>query len=163
MPFKIYFEEESRTVDESDALLKNYKLIRAAGGLVVNDEGKILMIFRRGKWDLPKGKFEDGETIEECAEREVVEETGLARVDRKKPLLISYHAYTEKKERYLKETHWFLFSAPGKQDVVPQIEEDILQIEWVNPDDLSKYTNNTYGLIKDVLEAGGYATDASEF
>src|SRR3982751_3416807 len=56
---------------------KKFKIVKAGGGLVVNEENKILMIFRRGKWDLPKGKLDKGETLEQCAVREVEEETGL--------------------------------------------------------------------------------------
>ncbi len=156
MALKIYFDDKQRLVEENNVLLEKYKMIRAAGGLVVDDEGKILMIFRRGKWDLPKGKFEDGETLEECAKREVIEETGLATLDLKTPLLVTYHTYAEKKGLYLKETHWFLFEAPGKQELVPQTEEDISKIDWVNPADIKDYISNTYGLIKDVLEKGGY-------
>ena len=160
---KIYFDDEPREFADNDVLLKDYRKITAAGGLVLNDEGKLLMIFRRGKWDLPKGKFEKGETIETCAEREILEETGLIKVNLKKPLLVSYHTYTDKKKNYLKDTHWFLFDAPGIQEVAPQIEENITKIEWVDKDDLANYTNNTFGLIKDVLEAAGYVTDASQF
>jgi 8-oxo-dGTP pyrophosphatase MutT (NUDIX family) len=156
MSRKIYFDEEPRIVEDTDELLKKFKLIMAAGGLVTNDEGKILLIFRRNKWDLPKGKFEPGETIEQCAGREVIEETGLSELNILKPLLVSYHTYEDKKVYYLKETHWFLFNAPGKQFVVPQTEEDITRIEWVGPGDLGEYTSNTFGLIKDVLSAGGF-------
>ncbi len=160
---KIYFDDEPKEINEDDPLLKSYSLIIAAGGLVLNDEGKILMIFRRGKWDLPKGKFENGETVEECAAREVKEETGLSRIDLKRPLLTSYHTYSDRKGPVLKETYWFLFAAPGSQEVVPQYEEDIVKIEWVHPDDLANYTNNTYGLIKDVLNSAGFVTDPSTF
>jgi 8-oxo-dGTP pyrophosphatase MutT (NUDIX family) len=156
MPLKIYFDDQPKFVEENEELLQKFRLIRAAGGLVINDQGKILMIFRRGKWDLPKGKFEDGETIEECAEREVTEETGLQKLLLKKWLLKSYHTYADKKVPYLKETHWFLFHAPGDQPVHPQTEEDITKIEWVEPNNLPQYTNNTFGLIKDVLKEGGY-------
>src|SRR4051812_48020306 len=62
------------------AIWKKFTIIRAAGGLVVNDGGEMLFIFRRGKWDLPKGKLEEGEDLEECAVREVEEETGLKNV-----------------------------------------------------------------------------------
>ena len=58
---------------------KHFKLIKAGGGLVKNKAGQILLIFRRGKWDLPKGKLDDNETLLQCAIREVREETGLAK------------------------------------------------------------------------------------
>jgi len=153
MQLKIYFEDDPRWIDDTDAELQRFKRIKAAGGLVLNDAGEVLMIYRRNRWDLPKGKFEEGESIEECAEREVMEETGLRRLERRRPIIVSYHTYTEKKTQYLKETHWFLFTAPGAQPLAPQVEEDITQIEWVPPARLADYASRSYGLISDVLRA----------
>ncbi len=151
MPLKVYFEDEFKLIENKEAFFKNYKIITAAGGVVINDEGKILMIFRRGKWDLPKGKTEDGESMEVCAEREVKEETGLSEIILQRFLITTHHTYKENGESILKDTHWFLFKAPGQQNVQPQTEEDIFKIEWVGNSELPKYTNNTYELIKDVL------------
>lgn len=156
MALKIYFENKPRLVENNDPLFEKYRLMTAAGGLVVNDEGHILMIFRRQKWDLPKGKLEEGESIEECAEREVKEETGLNDLQIQDRLITSYHTYKDKKQYFLKETHWFLFAAPGVQSLQPQTEEDITKIEWADPVRLANYCDNTYGLIKDVLQSGGF-------
>ncbi len=156
MAVKVYFEDEYRVIKDIAEFIKDYTIITAAGGVVINDEGKILMIFRRGKWDLPKGKLEEGELIEDCAEREVMEETGLSSISLERFLLTTYHTYIEKGKSILKDTHWYLFRAPGMQSVNPQTEEDILKIEWVHPSGLQEYTNNTYALIKDVLRAGGF-------
>jgi 8-oxo-dGTP pyrophosphatase MutT (NUDIX family) len=156
MAVKIYSGDEFRLVDLTDDFLKQYHLIVAAGGLVKNDKGKILMIFRRGKWDLPKGKLDKNESLEVCADREIKEETGLTHLVFQKILITTYHTYVEKKEQILKETHWFQFAAPGNQQVRPQTEEDITSIEWVDPEELPKYTQNSYQLIKDVLHAAGY-------
>ena len=71
-------------------------IIVAAGGLVWNEKNELLMIFRQGKWDLPKGKLDDGETIEECAVREVVEETGLKEVKLGGFIGITQHEYYDK-------------------------------------------------------------------
>lgn len=54
-----------------------YKNIEAAGGLVLRSDGHFLGIFRLGKWDLPKGKAEKGESMETTALREVEEECGI--------------------------------------------------------------------------------------
>ena len=59
------------------AFFKKFTLVQAGGGLVRNEKKEILIIFRRGKWDLPKGKLDKGEKLEDCAVREVEEETGL--------------------------------------------------------------------------------------
>ena len=63
------------------AFFKHFKLVKAAGGLVINKSGEVLLIFRRGKWDLPKGKLDDNESLVECAVREVQEETGLKNLE----------------------------------------------------------------------------------
>ena len=66
--------------DNEEVLLKKFLRllpnIVAGGGKVINSDGKILFIFRNGKWDLPKGKAEQKETIDQTALREVEEETG---------------------------------------------------------------------------------------
>ena len=116
----------------------------------------MLLIYRRGKWDLPKGKAEENEPIELCAHREVMEETGLNKILLRKPLAITYHTYIEKGKDILKETHWFLFDAPGKQHLEPQVDEDILKVEWVERERVNDYKRNTYLLIRDVLDAAGF-------
>ena len=113
------------------------------------------MIFRRGKWDLPKGKLEGDEPIELCAERETKEETGLTEISLQRFLITTYHTYTEKKELILKETHWFLYNTPGVPELTPQTDEDIFKAEWVDRQHLSNYTSNTFRLIEDVLAAAG--------
>ena len=155
MPLRIYFEDESQVINDPLEFFKEYQLITAAGGVVINDEQNILLIFRRGKWDLPKGKAEPGETMEVCAEREIKEETGLSGLTLQRFLLTTYHTYVEKGQPILKDTHWFLFHAHGNQAVQPQTEEDISKIEWADARNIENYTNNTYRLIIDVLEAAG--------
>ena len=82
------------------------KVITAAGGLVLNPNTEILMIFRRGHWDLPKGKLDEGETIVSCAVREVQEETGLSDIHVDQFLLMTKHTYfdTYLFEEVIKET-----------------------------------------------------------
>src|SRR3954447_7139070 len=95
--------------------------IIAAGGIVENEAGDILWQFRRGKWDLPKGKLDEGETIEECAVREVEEETGLHDIELGELVGITHHFYRENEEDIEKETHWFAMKVSGQQELVPQI------------------------------------------
>lgn len=135
---------------------KKFTLVQAAGGLVLNDAGEILMMLRRGKWDLPKGKLDPGESLETCAVREVQEETGVQEVELKKPLIITYHTYDESGKHILKESHWYLMKAPGTQVLIPQTEEQITQLKWVPAQQVKEYSNNTFPSIIDVLQAGGY-------
>jgi 8-oxo-dGTP pyrophosphatase MutT (NUDIX family) len=129
------------------------KTIQAAGGLVLNEKQEILMIFRRGKWDLPKGKLDEGETIEACAVREVMEETGLTKLDLGPLLSITHHTYfdTWLKEEVIKETHWFLMQASAEEQLVPQTAEDIKIIEWVSPANLVDKLTNSYDTIVEVV------------
>jgi ADP-ribose pyrophosphatase YjhB (NUDIX family) len=156
MSAKIYFGSESAAVPDMEAFSMKVKKIIAAGGLVINDESELLFIYRREKWDLPKGKWEEDESLESCASREVKEETGLREVELSHHLLTTYHVYVESRQIVLKETHWFLFRAPGQQKLQPQQEEDITRTEWVKPSSLRQYTGNTYALVKDVLHAAGF-------
>jgi len=124
--------------------------------LVLNEGGEGLFIFRRGKWDLPKGKLDDGETMEACAVREIQEETGLQKVELKKHLVNTWHTYDESGHHILKETWWYLLTAPGHQKLTPQTIEQITRIEWAKPEDFPKYLSNTFGAIHDVIKAAGY-------
>lgn len=129
------------------------KTILAAGGLVYNEKDELLMIFRRGKWDLPKGKLDEGERIEDCAVREVMEETGLTTVVRGDLIGITYHQYFDQwvKEEVIKETHWYRMQAPGQQKLVPQTEEDIEIIKWVDEKELENCLKNSYDNIVEIV------------
>lgn len=133
------------------AFYKKFNLVIAAGGLVQNEKKQTLLIFRRGKWDLPKGKLDKGETLEDCAVREVVEETGLQNVKLFSPLTITYHTYHEGARFLLKESHWYNMKVSGDQKLVPQIAEDIHEIKWAGADELPKYMKNAFASVVDVL------------
>lgn len=127
--------------------------IQAGGGVVINEKEQVLMIYRREKWDLPKGKLDPDETIAECAIREVMEETGLQFITLEKKLIITVHEYVEKSQLIQKETHWYLMhaSTDTNQTLIPQIEEDIEKIEWVDKKDIARYLQNSYPTIQKVL------------
>ena len=131
---------------------KHFTIIIAAGGVVLNGKEDILIIFRRGKWDLPKGKIDEGESLEECAVREVEEETGITGIELKEKIITTYHTYTQFGKHILKESHWFKMKCNSEQKLVPQTEEDITDIKWVKQQDLKKYTSNTYQTILEVLD-----------
>ncbi|HVZ57568.1 MAG TPA: NUDIX hydrolase [Chitinophagaceae bacterium] len=130
---------------------RKFNLVRAAGGLVWNEQGALLMIYRKGKWDLPKGKLDPGERLEDCAVREVAEETGLKRLHITAPLPPTYHTYHEGTHFILKETHWYHMEAPGSQPLIPQTEEDIRDIRWVAPPSLPEYEAASYPAIVDLI------------
>jgi 8-oxo-dGTP pyrophosphatase MutT (NUDIX family) len=134
------------------AFFKHFKLVQAAGGLVKNQDREILLIFRRGKWDLPKGKLDKNETILDCAIREVKEETGLTKIKAGKAIDITYHTYTEFGKHILKESHWYMMYVKGEEILTPQVEEDITEIRWVKKDDLKSYMNNTFPAIAGLLK-----------
>jgi 8-oxo-dGTP pyrophosphatase MutT (NUDIX family) len=135
------------------AFFKKFILVQAAGGLVLNEKKEILLIFRRGKWDMPKGKLDKGEKLEDCAIREVKEETGLKKVILVSPLIITYHTYHEGTKFNLKESHWYTMKVNDEQILTPQTEEDILEIRWVDVSDLDRYRKDSFPSIADVLEA----------
>ena len=137
-----------------NAFKKKLSLVQAAGGMVYTPSHEILLIHRRGKWDLPKGKLDEGEDLATCAEREVKEETGLHQINNEGPLLVTYHTYHEKGKHILKESHWYLFSSPGQEVMQPQLEEDIDMCEWVKLQNLGTYMENTHASIIDVVNAG---------
>ena len=145
----ILFDKDLEKLKKS--FFKHFKIISAAGGMVVNENKEILMIFRRGKWDLPKGKLDAGETLEQCALREVEEETGLKNIKLNKKLITTYHTYDEFGKHILKESHWYKMKCTGEQNLIPQTEEDITEIKFVAPEDLKKYTSNTFCTIEEVL------------
>jgi 8-oxo-dGTP pyrophosphatase MutT (NUDIX family) len=134
-----------------EAFFKHFTVIEAAGGIVRNEKGELLMIYRLGKWDLPKGKLEPGELLKDCAVREVEEETGLKDITLNEKAGETYHAYNAYGKHYLKTSHWYHMTCSSYQQLVPQTEEDITAIEWVNEIKLKEALQNTYPSIKDIL------------
>ena len=127
----------------------------AAGGVVVNPNKEILWIFRRGFWDLPKGKLDPNETIEACAIREVMEETGISHLVLGKRISTTTHQYydTYLNKEVEKTTYWYAMTTDRLQDGKPQSEEDIEAIAWVKKTDMAPYLEKTYDTIKEVMEA----------
>lgn len=113
-----------------------YTEIKAGGGLVRNLNHEYLFIFRRGKWDLPKGKKDRGEGIKNCAIREVEEETGIDQLHIIKNLPATFHIYTEKNKQIIKHCYWYLMETATNNELQPQTEEDITQAVWLKPDEI---------------------------
>lgn len=141
------------TTEEAFALYKQDKIIiEAAGGLVFNEQKELLMIFRRGFWDLPKGKVDEGETHDQCAVREVMEETGLQHIQLIEFLTTTYHTYQQNGETILKPSHWFKMMCSLAETLVPQTEEDITEIKWVTKKEAEVLKEQMYPTIKHLVE-----------
>ena len=136
-------------------LYKLYTPIDAGGGVVFNENKEVLMIYRRGKWDLPKGKRDDGEEIDECALREVIEETGLQQVTLGEKICDTYHVYTQNKQSLLKRTAWYKMKGTVKEQPTPQAEENILEVRWIAEKDLAPIVFKSYEAIREVMQQAG--------
>lgn len=130
-----------------------FQVIEAAGGVVTNHQLEFLCIFRRGKWDLPKGKMEQHETAEICAAREIEEETGVNQLTLHHKLTDTYHVYEERGLQILKISHWFYFTTNFNGAVHPQLEEDITAIKWYSLAEFEDVASkNTFDAIQDVVD-----------
>ncbi len=130
------------------------KKILAAGGLVRHwSRDEILMIFRNGKWDLPKGKIEANEEKEYAAIREVEEECGVLGLEIVRPLIETRHTYTEKDVFIEKITFWFEMSCSPNQTLVPQLEEGITEVRWLNYEETKEALKNSYSNIQSVVDS----------
>lgn len=141
----LYHKKEEKLLKH---LKKKLKTIVAGGGLVYNDAGEILFIYRKKRWDLPKGKAEKGETIEETALREVAEETGVEGLKITKFLQKTYHILKRNGKFKLKETHWFEMKTSFTGDLTPQTQEDITKAKWKNFEKSQKALRKSYENIK---------------
>lgn len=127
---------------------------KAAGGLIYNPLGEGLFIFRRGYWDLPKGKMDPGEVALDTAYREITEEVGLSSIEAMNKIGHTWHTYFHKKHgRVLKKTVWYDFKVIKKEAIRLQAEEDIEAFHWIAPELFLKSTLPTYRSIKDLIHS----------
>ncbi|MFT5847523.1 MAG: 8-oxo-dGTP pyrophosphatase MutT (NUDIX family) [Psychroserpens sp.] len=131
--------------------LKLLPNVVAGGGKVYNQKGAILFIYRNDKWDLPKGKAEKKETIEETSIREVEEETGVQGLEIIKPLDTTYHIFKRNGKHRIKVTYWFEMKTTFDGPLYPQEDEGITKVEWLSPEDSQKALENSYANIKLLL------------
>jgi len=135
--------------DASVALIKSaFKIIKAAGG-VVHRDGKVLMIFRLGKWDFPKGKIDKGEATKVGALREVEEECNI-KVTLGKKICNTWHTYSHGGKNILKKTTWYEMFCLDDSEMKPQVNEGIELVKWMNKKELDIALINAYRSIQHV-------------
>jgi len=125
--------------------------ITAGGGMVLNEKNELLMIKRHNRWDLPKGKQEKGEKIQDTALREVQEECGINELKIIRKLKPTYHIYQEKDTWILKKTCWYQMFSSDLKVPEPQTVESITQVLWLNKKGVLKNMSNTYPNISELL------------
>ena len=138
-----------------ERLRKLFTEVDAAGGLICNDLGEFLLIFRNGMWDLPKGKREKGESTAENAVREVMEECGIPAPELGELICVTDHTYHRDGQFVLKHTYWYSMSVSSSAPTRPQTEEGITQTAWVPAGEIRQYAGQTYPSINEVFEKAG--------
>ncbi len=149
-----------------------FKIIEASGGMVKNEKAEVLFIYKRNKWDLPKGKISSSrksskknetgkvdnlkrvdkkEIPQDAAIREVMEETGLTEVKITRELAATYHIYHQKGRPVLKKTYWFEMFAPSGQRLIPDSKEGISEVKWISEEEMKSIAKNTYPSIRELL------------
>ena len=136
-------------------LLKEFKeklvTIKASGGIVTNKKNQILFIYRKGKWDLPKGKMEKNESKKESALREVIEETGVKKLKIINFFSTTFHLIKVKREYFLKETHWYTMKTKYEGKLKPQKSEGIISAKWKTFDEALQIKKKTFRNIAIIL------------
>jgi len=151
--YKVYINNNLKIITENwESFCADYKLIEAAGGLVYNDKNQLLMIFRNGKWDLPKGKLKVGENIEQCAIREVEEECGISELLIIQQLQETYHTYEINGQKILKRTYWFEIKSSFKGNLLPQTTEGITEAVWVDKENIAEKLKNSFENITELFK-----------
>lgn len=142
--------------DDFDAVFSRwasaFKCVSAAGGIVANPRGEVVMIRRNDRWDLPKGHIEADESAEACAVREIEEETGAQGAKIVTFLCNTLHAYDVYGVWELKTTRWYLLSADGECDLKPQESEGIEQAVWCDGGTAERNLRDTYPTIRRVFD-----------
>lgn len=157
-------DENANAVSEFFSL---FRIIIAAGGIIRNEKGEILFIFRYGKWDLPKGKlikhhephftfeqytgFKINENPVEAAVREVMEETGLKEVKVMHELASTYHIFYKTKKKLIKRTYWFEMFAESQQVLMPQEKEGITVVKWIGEKEIPGILKNTFVSLHELI------------
>lgn len=152
----VWVEGKERIINtdaEWERFCAAHEFVAAAGGAVVDEAGRLLMIKRLSLWDLPKGKVDAGEGMEEAALREVREECGLEHLRILRQLPSTWHTYERKGRQHLKRTDWFLMQGSATERLVPQAEEDIEEVRWVDATEVDRLRGSSYPSLAPVFDA----------
>tara|TARA_R110002073_G_scaffold16539_3_gene63332 strand:- start:6369 stop:6950 length:582 start_codon:yes stop_codon:yes gene_type:complete len=144
----LYHKNEEKLLNK---FLKKFPNVIAGGGKVYNDKGKVLFIYRNEKWDLPKGRIEGKESIEEGAIREVEEETGVKGLTITKPLETTYHIFKRNGRYKIKITYWFEMYTTYDGKLKPETSEGITKVKWLGKKKQAKALRNSYANIRTLL------------
>jgi len=139
--FIILSADEKKLIETFES---NYEVRIAAGGWVWNDKDELLMIYREKHWDIPKGHLDEGETIEECAKREVCEETNICNLQLENQIGVSRHIYEYKGKMVLKITHWYQMKTDSTEILKPQLNEGITDVKWIPKKRLQVYLEQSW-------------------
>jgi len=140
----------------TNSFVPAFRLIQAGGGVVVRNS-KLLFIFRNEKWDLPKGKIDNGETPEQAAIREIAEECGITGHSIVRQLPPTFHIYQSPYKNdfgqwILKKTFWFEMNYSGTENGTPETGENITEIKWFKREELNEILSNTYENLKEIIK-----------
>ena len=133
------------------ALKETFRMAPAAGGIVMKN-GKFVAIVRNGIPDLPKGHIEKGETPEHAALREVMEETGIDKLQIVNELPSTWHCYQVGEEWRLKRTYWYLMTTETDLRPKPQTEEGISEVKLIGNEGIEAFLKETFRSIREILE-----------
>lgn len=135
-----------------DLFSNKFKLVEAAGGIIKNKD-RILFIYKNDHWDLPKGKIESNESIENTALREVKEECGIGELAIVDDLESTYYIYRENGDDVLKKTSWFLMTTPEEGPFNGDSDEGISEVEWMNSSQWESENNKSYASVRNLLSS----------
>ncbi|GHC55757.1 NUDIX hydrolase [Ulvibacter litoralis] len=141
----IYHKNEEKL---EQFLRKKLPVVEAGGGMVYNNKKEILFIRRNSKWDLPKGKVEEGESYEDAAVRETMEETGVKNLEVRRFIKKTYHIFQRNEKFKLKITYWYEMYSDYDGVLIPEEKEGIKKVKWKNFEKSQKALQDSYENIK---------------